>query len=81
MGYVKRKLAVHLKDWPWSSWYEKDENGLVTIASLKSGRVRNREEKVTTRTLEKQRVRHPLGSVVPYLTRHAPIFESGANWL
>ena len=26
-------LAVHSKDWPWSSWsyYEKGENGLIAI--------------------------------------------------
>jgi hypothetical protein len=32
---VKRKLALHPKDWPWSSWsyYEKGEGGLIAIDS------------------------------------------------
>jgi putative transposase len=33
---VKRKLVVHPKDWPWSSWshYEKGEDGLIAIDSV-----------------------------------------------
>jgi putative transposase len=33
---VKRKLAVHPKDWPWSSWsyYAKGEEGLIRIDSV-----------------------------------------------
>jgi putative transposase len=32
---VKRKLVVHPKDWPWSSWshYAKGEDGLIRIDS------------------------------------------------
>jgi hypothetical protein len=34
---VDRKLALHPKDWPWSSWsfYEKGEVGLIRIDVLK----------------------------------------------
>ena len=33
---VQRKLVVHPKDWPWSSWshYEKGETGLIRIDAL-----------------------------------------------
>jgi putative transposase len=33
---VKRKLVLHPKDWPWSSWahYEKGEQGLIAIDSV-----------------------------------------------
>ena len=33
---VKRKLVLHPKDWPWSSWsyYEKGEEGLIRIDPL-----------------------------------------------
>jgi putative transposase len=33
---VQRKLVVHPKDWPWSSWshYMKGEEGLIRIDSL-----------------------------------------------
>jgi len=33
---VQRKLVVHAKDWPWSSWlhYAKGEKGLIRIDSL-----------------------------------------------
>jgi putative transposase len=33
---VKRKLVVHPKDWPWSSWshYAKSEKGLIRIDSI-----------------------------------------------
>jgi hypothetical protein len=32
---VKRKLVVHPKDWPWSSWshYESGKEGLIAIDS------------------------------------------------
>jgi len=40
---VKRKLAVHPKDWPWSSWshYAKGEDGLLRIDVL--GEEKDRE--------------------------------------
>jgi putative transposase len=33
---VQRKLVLHPKDWPWSSWayYEKGEQGLIRIDAL-----------------------------------------------
>ena len=33
---VQRKLVLHPKDWPWSSWshYEKGETGLIPIDAL-----------------------------------------------
>ena len=33
---VKRKLVLHPKDWPWSSWshYEKGQDGLIAIDSI-----------------------------------------------
>ena len=33
---VKRKLVLHPKDWPWSSWshYEKGDDGLIAIDSV-----------------------------------------------
>jgi putative transposase len=33
---VKRKLVLHPRDWPWSSWshYEKNEDGLIAIDSI-----------------------------------------------
>jgi REP element-mobilizing transposase RayT len=36
---VKRKLVVHPKDWPWSSWgyYTKGEQGLIRIDPLGAG--------------------------------------------
>jgi putative transposase len=36
---VKRKLVVHPKDWPWSSWgyYTKGEAGLIRIDPLGDG--------------------------------------------
>ena len=37
---VKRKLVMHAKDWPWSSWshYAKRERGLLVIDALDDGR-------------------------------------------
>ena len=37
---VKRKLVMHAKDWPWSSWshYAKRERGLLVIDPLEEGR-------------------------------------------
>jgi putative transposase len=36
---VKRKLVVHPKDWPWSSWshYRKGEKGLIRIDVIEGG--------------------------------------------
>jgi len=33
---VQRRLVLHPKDWPWSSWahYEKGETGLIRIDAL-----------------------------------------------
>jgi hypothetical protein len=33
---VQRKLVIHPKDWPWSSWshYAKGEPGLIRIDAL-----------------------------------------------
>jgi hypothetical protein len=39
---AKRKLVVHPKDWPWSSWshYVKGEEGLIRMDSVEeSGRL------------------------------------------
>ena len=60
---VKRKLVPHPKDWPWSSWshYEKGQNGLIAIDSADRQQGTATQRKVKTRTLGKQRVRHPLG--------------------
>ncbi len=35
---VKRKLVLHPKDWPWSSWshYEKSKSGLIEIDSAEN---------------------------------------------
>ncbi len=37
---VKRKLVLHPKDWPWSSWshYAKGEQGLIRIDSLEESK-------------------------------------------
>jgi len=39
---VKRKLAVHPKDWPWSSWshYAKGEKGLIRIDNVEEAKSR-----------------------------------------
>ena len=36
---VERKLVLHPKDWPWSSWsyYEKGEDGLIRIDPVDGG--------------------------------------------
>ena len=36
---VQRKLVLHPRDWPWSSWshYEKGEAGLIRIDALEEG--------------------------------------------
>ena len=66
---VQRKLVSHPKDWPWSSWshYEKGETGLIRIDTFGEERIlqvrwnrRVAPGKVKDRTLEQQRVRHPI---------------------
>jgi putative transposase len=39
---VQRKLVLHPKDWPWSSWshYEKRETGLIRIDTLGTEEIR-----------------------------------------
>jgi len=39
---VKRKLAVHPKDWPWSSWshYAKGQKGLIRIDNVEEAESR-----------------------------------------
>ena len=46
---VQRKLVVHPKDWPWSSWshYEKGETGLIGIDAL--GEEKNRPPKAPSK--------------------------------
>jgi len=58
---VKRKLVAHPRDWPWSSWshYEQGQNGLISIDSADRQHGTATERQVKTRTLGKQRVRHP----------------------
>jgi len=42
---VKRKLVVHPKDWPWSSWshYAKREEGLIGIDSMEEAKDEKRQ--------------------------------------
>jgi putative transposase len=52
---VKRKLVVHPKDWPWSSWsyYAKGEEGLIAIDPVDAGettRIEHKTEKSKSRT-------------------------------
>src|SRR5260370_1108861 len=44
---VKRKLVVHPKDWPWSSWshYVKGEEGLIRIDSVEERKNGGRNSK------------------------------------
>ena len=44
---VKRKLVVHPKDWPWSSWshYVKGEEGLIRIGSVEERKNGGRNSK------------------------------------
>jgi putative transposase len=44
---VQRKLVVHPKDWPWSSWshYAKDEPGLIRIDALGSEETNSPKQK------------------------------------
>jgi putative transposase len=51
---VKRKLVVHPKDWPWSSWshYAKGEEGLIRIDSAeekKNGMIEDKARKQSQR--------------------------------
>jgi putative transposase len=60
---VERKLVSHPRDWPWSSWsfYEGVDAGLVSIDVLRPKPERDQvKDKVKTRTLTNQRVRHPV---------------------
>jgi putative transposase len=61
---VKRKLVAHPKDWPWSSWsyYEKGENGLITIDSRDQGRKLPTVGNVNPRTLGKHKGAAPAAS-------------------
>jgi hypothetical protein len=49
---VKRKLVMHPKDWPWSSWafYARGEQGAVKVEP--TGEQRQRED--NPRTAEKE---------------------------
>ena len=51
---VQRKLVIHPKDWPWSSWshYEKGETGLIRIDRLE-------EEKRPNPAEQKSQKPHP----------------------
>ena len=51
---VKRKLVVHPKDWPWSSWsyYAKGDEGLIGIDPVDGG-----ETARTERKTEKEKAR------------------------
>jgi putative transposase len=61
---VKRKLAAHPKDWPWSSWsyYAKRQRGLITIDSANLQRKTSSEANVKPRTLEKNKGAAPAAS-------------------
>jgi putative transposase len=61
---VKRKLVAHPKDWPWSSWsyYEKGQNGLITIDSPDQHRKTATKGKVNTRTLGNHKGAAPAAS-------------------
>jgi putative transposase len=54
---VKRRLVVHPKDWPWSSWshYAKGEEGLIRIDSVEEAKV----EGDTTSIEEESQNPHP----------------------
>ncbi len=54
---VKRNLASHPKDWPWSSWshYEKGQAGLIAIDSADQQKRTATQGKVNPRTLEKHK--------------------------
>ena len=56
---VQRKLVIHPKDWPWSSWlhYARAEQGLIRIDSLDNGSsgATTTAKKVKNRTLEKHK--------------------------
>jgi putative transposase len=54
---VKRKLVIHPKDWPWSSWsyYAKGEEGLIRIDPVDGGettRIEREKEKSRTAPLK-----------------------------
>ena len=51
---VKRKLVVHPKDWPWSSWsyYAKGDEGLIGIDPVDGGETTRTEQKT-----EKEKVK------------------------
>ena len=54
---VDRKLVVHPKDWPWSSWshYAKGEAGLLRIDNFEE----KKGEKIRTANLKKGQIPHP----------------------
>jgi putative transposase len=53
---LQRKLVLHPKDWPWSSWshYEKGERGLIRIDTLGE-----EETQATNSPTEKRQPPHP----------------------
>jgi putative transposase len=64
---VKRKLVLHPKDWPWSSWshYAKGEKGLIRIDSLKERKSEDdprRKEKEESKTAPLK----PKGAAPPF---------------
>jgi len=54
---VHRRLVLHSKDWPWSSWshYAKGETGLLRIDGLEE----KRDEETPTANLKKGQIPHP----------------------
>ena len=58
---VERRVVVHPKDWPWSSWSqcERGEPGLIWIDIWETTDQRAKRRKVKNRTLKTTGMRHP----------------------
>ena len=56
---VKRRLVLHPKYWPWSSWphYANEDGGLIRIDQLAASGERNLNRNVKTRTLDEPKAK------------------------
>ena len=80
---VQRRLVVHPKEWPWSSWsyYEKGKPGLIAIDTLYRGETSStqREQPETSKPApfinQTRTVRHPSFTTMRRL-RHPPLAAS-----